>query len=205
MAEWWLPEDLGKYGSVVPVGYLVPGQEYALIDADGQDVRTGEVGELVLRGPHIALGEWCDGQLIPGRMQPDPRRQGWRIFHTGDVMRIDTEGLLRFVARTDRQIKINGTRVEPAEIEAVLLADPAVSDAAVVARTPPTGTALFAFVAAPSADPTSLRTVLLARIRANLAPALWPSNLTVLESLPTLPGGKIDSAALLRLVEARGS
>jgi acyl-coenzyme A synthetase/AMP-(fatty) acid ligase len=205
VAEWWLPEDLGSYGTVVPAGYLVPGQEYALIDADGQDVPNGEAGELVLRGPHIALGEWSDGQLVPGRMQPDPRRQGWRVFRTGDVMRIGSEGLLRFVARTDRQIKINGTRVEPAEIEAVLVADPAVSDAAVVARTAPTGDALFAFVAAPSIDPASLRTALLARLRANLTPALWPSNLTVLESLPTLPSGKIDTTALLRLVEKSGS
>lgn len=205
VAEWWLPEDLAKYGSVVPAGYLVPGQEYALIDADGQDVRSGEAGELVLRGPHIALGEWSDGQLVPGRMEPDPRRQGWRVFRTGDVMRIGSEGLLRFVARTDRQIKINGTRVEPAEIEAVLLADPAVSDAAVVARTLPTGMALFAFVAAPSVDPTSLHAALLARLRANLAPSLWPSNLTVLESLPALPSGKIDTTALLGLVEGSGS
>jgi acyl-coenzyme A synthetase/AMP-(fatty) acid ligase len=120
-------------------------------------------------------------------------------------MRIGADGLLRFVARTDRQIKINGTRVEPAEIEAVLLADPTVSDAAVVVRTRPTGIALFAFVAAPSVDPTLLRTSLLARLRANLAPALRPSNLTVLESLPTLPGGKIDTTALLRLIEGSGS
>jgi hypothetical protein len=64
--------------------------------------------------------------------------------------------------------------------------------------------ALFAFVAAPSVDPASLRTTLLARLRANLAPALRPSNLTVLESLPTLPGGKIDTTALLRLVDGLG-
>src|SRR6266550_931001 len=89
VAEWWLPADVGKYGSVVPGGYLLPGQEYALIDPDGQDAGDGEVGELILRGPHIALGEWCDGELVPGRMEPDPHRSGWRVFRTGDVMRID--------------------------------------------------------------------------------------------------------------------
>ena len=204
VAEWWLPEDLGKYGPVVPAGYLASGQEYALVDPDGQDVADGEAGELILRGPHIALGEWSDGRLICGRMQPDTQRQGWRVFRTGDVMRIDPEGLLRFVTRTDRQIKINGTRVEPAEIEAVLLADPSVSDAVVVARARPTGVALFAFVAS-SVDPASLRTALLERLRANLAPALRPSKLTVLDSLPTLPGGKIDTSALVRLAEGRDS
>jgi acyl-coenzyme A synthetase/AMP-(fatty) acid ligase len=103
--------------------------------------------------------------------------------------------MLRFVGRADRQIKINGVRVEPAEIEAVLRADAAVQDAAVV---PSGGNGLHAFVAAPDADPDTLRQALMARTRDALPLTLRPRRYSIIARLPTLPGGKVDMVTLRR-------
>jgi acyl-coenzyme A synthetase/AMP-(fatty) acid ligase len=200
VAEWRLPDPIAQPGPTIPAGYLAPEQEYALVDVD-QTSGQGEVGELALRGPHIAMGEWQDGALISGRMSADPTRPGWRIFRTGDIVRIDTDGLLHFVTRSDRQIKINGARIEPAEIESVLRSDPDVSDAVVTTRVRPRGLSLHAFVAAGDADPASVRQRLVARVRAQLPEVMRPSTVMVLRALPTLPGGKIDTQGLLALTD----
>ena len=86
---------------------------------------------------------------------------------------------LRVAGRVDRQVKINGVRIEPAEIEAVLRAEPAVTDAVVVAHTVSGNVRLHGFVAPPKAD------------------------LRVLDGLPTLPSGKIDLVALSQDTQSR--
>jgi acyl-coenzyme A synthetase/AMP-(fatty) acid ligase len=95
-------------------------------------------------------------------------------------------------------VKINGVRIEPAEIEAVLRTEPAVLDAAVVADAGAANVSLHGFVAATNINPSELITALRQRLAATLPPALRPSRLTVLDRLPTLPGGKIDLVALSR-------
>jgi acyl-coenzyme A synthetase/AMP-(fatty) acid ligase len=198
IAEWIVPAGLGAEEPMLAVGSLSPGQEYALLGEDDAPVPDGAYGELVLRGRHIALGEWQAGKLVAGRMHPDPAKPGTRVFRTGDLLRFGADGMLRFVGRADRQVKINGVRVEPAEIEAVIRADAAVRDAAVVASAMG---GLHAFVAAPDADADALREALIARLRAALPSALRPRRVTVLASLPRLPGGKVDMVALRRRAE----
>ena len=133
MAQWIVPVEDGGKEIRVPAGILHLCHDYAMWDAEGQPVAPGEDGELVLRSHYVALGEWRDGRVVAGRMTPVPGRPGWRLFRTGDVVRIGTDGMLRVLGRADRQVKINGVLVQPAEIEAVLKAEPRVADAAVVA------------------------------------------------------------------------
>ena len=101
---------------------------------------------------------------------PDPSHPKLRIFRTGDIMRLGPNGMLCFVGRADRQVNIHGVRIEPTEIEAVLRAEPAVADAAVV--TDASGR-LHAFVASTAAAP-ALRQALIARLRTSLPPAMRP-------------------------------
>lgn len=198
IAEWIVPADLTGQEPMLPLGPLSAGQEYALLGEDGAPVPDGAHGELVLRGRHIALGEWQAGRLVSGRMHPDPAKPGTRVFRTGDLLRFGADGMLRFVGRADRQVKINGVRVEPAEIEAVIRADTAVHDAVVV----PSGTGgLHAFVAAPDADAEVVREAIVVRLRASLPPALRPRHVSVVANLPTLPGGKVDLVTLRRWAE----
>jgi acyl-coenzyme A synthetase/AMP-(fatty) acid ligase len=135
-------------------------------------------------------------------MEPDPARPGWRVFRTGDLMRLGADGLLRFVCRADRQIKINGVRIEPGEIEAVLRREPGVVDAVVAGRTIDGRVVLEAFVAAPDCDAAGLRRVLQSRMRDALLPAMRPSRLMVLAALARLPGGKVDLVGMWRVADS---
>ena len=191
VAYWTVPPGAEDNAPTIASGYITPGQDYALLDEAGAPTPAGSPGEMVLRGRHIALGEWQRGRLVPGRMTPGPDNPGQRIFRTGDIMRFEPSGLLRFVGRADRQIKVNGVRIEPAEIEAVLRRTEGVTDAAVVADE--TGR-LVAFVVA--AHTGTLRATLAGHLRASLPAALRPARITVLPALPLLPSGKPDLQAL---------
>jgi len=117
------------------------------------------------------------------------------------VLQVQPDGMLRLLGRADRQAKINGVRIEPAEIEAVLRTDPRVTDAAVVA-VPGSGAGtvtLHGFVASREPDHAALVAALRERLAASLPMTLRPSQLTVLARFPSLPVGKTDVNALARL------
>ena len=200
MAQWLVPQGLAEAGTVLAAGLAEATHRMALLDEAGHPVASGEAGELVLSGPLLALGEWQGGRLVPGRLVPEPGRPGWRRFHTGDLLRVQPDGLLRVVGRADRQVKINGVRVEPAEVEAVLLAEPGVTDATLVALARPTGTVLVGFVVAPGLEEAVLFAALRRRLAAALPAAFRPSRLHLLPVLPRMSaGGKLDRQALERL------
>jgi acyl-coenzyme A synthetase/AMP-(fatty) acid ligase len=198
MAEWIVPPDFTTDAALLPVGRLSPAQTFALLDPAGAPVPDGELGELVVRSRYVALGEWRAGRLVTGRMSPDPAHPGWRIFRTGDLVWRDADGLISFGHRNDRQIKINGVRIEPAALEAALREDPRVADAVVVARQIEDGPALDAFVAAPGCEPATLRGELLKHLADKLPRRLRPTRLIVVDVFPALPSGKIDVQALRR-------
>jgi acyl-coenzyme A synthetase/AMP-(fatty) acid ligase len=195
-AHWFVPPDYAGAEPRLPAGFPLADQEYALIDDAGRTVPPGQPGQLVLRSRHIACGEWRDGRCVPGRVQPDSSRPGWRILPTGDLLRLGEDGMLRFVSRADRQIKIHGVRVEPAEIESVLRATPGVADAAVVPRQRAGEAVLIAYVAADPRRHRALQSMLRDRLRAELPPAMRPARIVLRDRMPYLPGGKVDLLAL---------
>ena len=107
--------------------------------------------------------------------------------------------MLRLLGRADRQVKINGVRIEPAEIESILRSEPGVTDAAVVAVPEAGSVTLHGFVASLEPDPAALVAALRHRLAASLPMTLRPAKLTVLPQLPSLPAGKTDVSALARL------
>ena len=111
------------YPGNVPLGRAIGDVEIYLLDENGDKVLDGEIGELCISGPHLAKGylknpELTNKSFTPNPFSDDPKYQ--RIYHTGDLARINEEGLFEYVGRKDRQIKIRGYRIEPAEIEALL-------------------------------------------------------------------------------------
>jgi acyl-coenzyme A synthetase/AMP-(fatty) acid ligase len=171
-AHWFVPAYDAGAEARLPAGYPLADQDYALIDEAGHAVSAGEPGEFVLRSRHIACGEWRDGRCVAGRIMTDPSQPGWRILRTGDLLRLGADGVLRFVSRVDRQIKINGVRIEPAEVEQVLRRVPGVADTVVVPRQRGAETSLVAYVAADVGQHRVLHTLLREKLRGELPSAM---------------------------------
>ncbi len=199
-SQWFLPHGWTERGASPPVGHLLPGLSYAVVGDDGAPVRRGETGELLIKSPHVFLGYWEDGRIVPTPADPDDARL--RVFATGDLAEIDERGLLRIVGRKDRQIKINGRRVEPAELELAARRAPRVRDAVVVV-THSNELVLFAVPADGAGTEARFDSDLREHLRQKLPNVLHPARLHTLEGIPRLSGGKADIAALRTLDRAK--
>ena len=116
-------ESVRKRGSV---GKPMMMTEAMLVDEHRQPVAVGEVGELLLRGPHVCRGYWHNADATAQALDAD----GW--FHTGDLARRDAEGFFTIAGRRKDMLISGGVNIYPAEIEGELLQHPAIADAAVV-------------------------------------------------------------------------
>lgn len=198
--QWFVPRDFVPRGALVPSGFPVPDRMVELLDPEGRPVPAGQSGEIFVSSPYLARGYWRDETRSRAQFIPIPQRPGWVRFATGDLGRIEADGLLVFEGRADRQIKIRGYRVEPAETEAALRAMPGVRDAAVVAVEVEDQPRLVAFVVLTEAMQT---THLLRQVRNTLPAHACPAEIVALDELPLLSNFKLDTAALLTLARQR--
>jgi amino acid adenylation domain-containing protein len=113
-----------------PIGRPVPNAWVAVLDALGHPVPPGVPGELWIGGAGLARGYLGRADLTAERFVSDERHG--RRYRTGDRVRSSADGLLSYIGRADRQVKVRGFRVELDEIDRVLLAHPSVADAASV-------------------------------------------------------------------------
>ncbi|MTE12401.1 non-ribosomal peptide synthetase [Nocardia aurantiaca] len=183
------------------LGAPVPGATLLVLDAWLRPVPPGAVGELYVRGPGLARGYAGRPALSASRFVADPFAAGQRMYRTGDLMRCAAAGL-EYAGRGDFQVKIRGIRVEPGEVDAVLLRHPGIEAAVTVARRNPAGAmTLCSYVSLPDPAPVS---ELLAWASDRLPRYLVPSSLQVLAELPLTASGKVDLRALPepRLVRA---
>lgn len=195
--QWFLPRHYREQGASVPVGFILPGIEYAVVDENGGEAAPGLEGELLVRSRYTALGYWDGGRHVPLPASLFAPRT--RVFATGDLVKVDDAGLMWIVGRKGRQIKINGRRVEPAELELVLRRAPRVQDAvAVVSDT----NELVAFVVPAEDAGRDLIPELRDLIRQALPAAVHPTRLHGLAEIPRLQGGKVDGIRLRELDRA---
>jgi fatty-acyl-CoA synthase len=173
-------ESVAKPGSI---GKPLMFTETCLIDDDGAEVPVGEVGELLLRGPHVSRGYWNNPEATAAALDAD----GW--FHTGDLARKDEDGFHYIAGRKKDMIIRGGVNVYPAEIEGELLLHPAVRDAAIVGIPHPTwGEVGVAFVVL-GGEPTPED--LVAFLEGRLAKYKVPREFVFVEALPRTPYGKV--------------
>lgn len=162
--------------------------EVRLVDAVGNDVPAGSVGEIWLRGPSITTGYW--GKNPEDFFTPD----GW--FRTGDAARRDDEGFYYLAGRTKEMYKSGGENVYPAEVENVLAAHPSVADLAVVAIPDPRWDEVGCAVAV-LRNGTSLTLPELNDFgREKLAKFKLPKRLVIVDQLPRNVTGKINRSAV---------
>jgi amino acid adenylation domain-containing protein len=182
--QWWADHDTRVLGQVLPVGTAV-GEIHARISPEG-----AWQGELILEGAALALGYLNDEALSAERFSATAR--GQRRYATGDVVRKLPDGQLLHLGRADRQVKVRGMRIEPAEIEAVLAAQPGLSECVVVPREDSPGEIrLLGYVAGAGLDATVLRTALRQQLPEYAVPEL-----VMLDGLPRRANGKVDLQAL---------
>jgi fengycin family lipopeptide synthetase E len=131
---WYLPRGMELDRPLLPVGYALPDFEVSVVDEEGQPVPRGEIGEITVASRYIAEGYWRNEALTRRAFSIDPHDPERRINRTGDLGRMQADGLVELVGRKDRQLKIRGYRVEPTEIEATLRGHPAIRDAAIIPR-----------------------------------------------------------------------
>ncbi|MGW3472676.1 amino acid adenylation domain-containing protein [Saccharopolyspora sp. NPDC000995] len=178
-------------GSTLALGTALPGVTVDIRDERLEPVAAGEIGEICIGGAGLARGYLRPAQ--PGAAG-FTALGGARIYRTGDLGRLDSDGGLQFLGRLDDQYKVRGYRVEPGEVGNVLMSCPGVAEAAVVAVPDGAGdTDLVAFHAAEdSVSDEDVR----AHARAQLPPWMVPSRFLRRAALPHTPNGKIDRATL---------
>jgi fatty-acyl-CoA synthase len=170
------------FGRDGTVGRPVPGTAARLVDERGADVAPGEIGELLLSGPHVATGE------------------AW--FATGDLARADADGRYRIVGRKKEMFISGGENVYPAEVELVLATHPAIAEVAVVGVADPRWgeVGLAAVVARGPVEPAALAAWARDRIAAYKVPRHW----RLVGELPRTASGKIAKSAICRMLGADG-
>lgn len=182
------PEDFErKPGSV---GRGLHGQEHRLVNDIGHEVGPGEIGELVVRGPHVMRGYWRNPQATALKLRPlAGGTEPW--MYTGDLFTTDEEGYLHFVSRRDELLKIGGHKVSPREVEEVICQMPAVREAAAVGEPHPEwGAAVRAHVVlhdGAACDEAQVIRFCKERLRAYMV----PKRVVIERDLPRTASGKV--------------
>ncbi|WP_129661312.1 amino acid adenylation domain-containing protein [Rothia halotolerans] len=166
-----------------------------VLDTGLREVPEGAVGELYLSGDGLAHGYLGRPGTTAAAFVADPLGSGDRMYRTGDLVRRGPDGSVVYLGRVDRQVKIRGMRVEPAETEAALSSLPGIRAAAADVRGAGAATRLIAWVLPEDgreADPAALRS----HLRGELAAHQVPAEIVVTDRMPLTPNGKLDRKAL---------
>ncbi|MGW7415725.1 amino acid adenylation domain-containing protein [Streptomyces sp. NPDC054863] len=191
---WATHDEVTPGQDEVTIGLPLPNTTAHVLDEAMCPVPVGVPGELHLGGTGVARGYHDRPGLTARSFVPDPfGAPGTRLYRTGDLVARRADGRIRFLGRTDHQVKIHGHRIELGEIEEALVRHPDVRSAAVLVHRDDNGAEfLTGYVAGADPDPADVRTFL----RGELPRPMVPAQLVVLERLPLSPAGKVDRKAL---------
>ncbi len=201
------------------IGKAIPNAEVVVVRPDGSLCDDNEAGELVHRGPLVALGYWNAPEKTAERFKPFPCPKHSQLpfkdiaVWSGDKVYRDSDGYLYFVSREDEMIKTSGYRVSPAEVEEVLLNADWIGEAVALGIPHPTlGQAILAVISTSASDGFENKSALQdtqgkhdelevnvkRHCQQSLPNYMIPSSIIVLDALPKNPNGKIDRAGLHR-------
>ncbi|MFQ5441897.1 MAG: class I adenylate-forming enzyme family protein [Thermodesulfobacteriota bacterium] len=170
-------------------GRPCPHYDVRLVDEEGADVKTGDVGELAFRGPAVVGGYYnIDGK------KAGCFRDGW--YFSGDLYRVDEEGYFFFVDRKSAMMKVAGLKVYPLEVEKVLFGHPAIKEAAVVSSVDGLKGEVPRAVIVSRDGKNIAKSDIHRFLRGKIENYKIPRVIEFMEELPRTPGGKINKKAL---------
>jgi acyl-CoA ligase (AMP-forming) (exosortase A-associated) len=191
------PEEIDRGSSCI--GKAIPNTEIMVINKEGRECVPEEPGELVHRGPTVAMGYWGNEEATREAYRPNPLAPPEllgveRVVYSGDTVRRDEEGFLYFIGREDAMIKSQGYRLSPEEVENLLIGSGLVHEAcAFGAEDPEVGQIVMAVVS--FKDGATLEDAV-ERVREHVIkngpPYMVPKEIFVLDELPKTGSGKID-------------
>lgn len=189
-------------GNNVPIGRPVWNTQLRVLDVNLQPLPPGVAGHLYLTGRQLAQGYLFRQDLTANRFVTDPASPETRMYHTGDIARWLTNGVIEYLGRSDDQIKLRGQRIELTEIASVLQNLPGVASAVVVARVLSANSIqdgdmrqlVGYWIAQPGSAPDT--NSLYQQLQEILPSYMLPVALVMLEELPLSVNGKLDPNAL---------
>ncbi len=210
MDTWWQTETGGFMITPLPITPLKPGSatkpffgnEMAVVDEKGNEVKTGEEGNLVIKNPWPGMARTIHGdpERYVNTYWKAYEKQGW--YQAGDSARIDKDGYFWIIGRTDDVIKVSGYRLGTAEIESALVSHPDVAEAAAIALPHELkGHAIHTFVIlrAGVSGSKEMEDALKKHVSSEMGPIARPETVTFVDSLPKTRSGKI----MRRVLKAR--
>ncbi|MFZ2173573.1 MAG: amino acid adenylation domain-containing protein, partial [Rhodococcus sp. (in: high G+C Gram-positive bacteria)] len=179
--------------SSVPIGLPTSNTGLYVLDHYLQPVPAGTSGELYLSGPQLARGYLGRPGMSAARFVADPfGHNGSRMYRTGDIARVDGQGMVEYLGRADGQVKLRGFRIELGEIEAQMAACPGVRQAAAVVRSDRPGQQQLVGYLVGDVNTDEVRT----RLSAMLPEFMVPVAFVTLDAFPLSPSGKLDRSSL---------
>ncbi|MEH0971310.1 amino acid adenylation domain-containing protein [Micromonospora sp. CPCC 205546] len=186
--------DVGADGNVGTGG---PTAHLSVVTPAGLPAPVNGIGEIVVRGPYLALGYLGDPARTARQFH---LRDGVREYRTGDLGHRRPDGSIVLTGRADRQVTVNGLRVEPAELESVAREHPLARDCVVTTTARSGSTEVVAFV---EGDPGALSSEDVFRHFAERLPdTMTPTRVLVVPAIPSTPNGKPDLDRLAELADA---
>lgn len=183
------PDGIKKSGSI---GYQIPSVETRIFNESGRELPTGEIGEIVIKGPNVMAGYWNNPEATAQAI-----RDGW--FYTGDLAYKDEDGYIFIVDRKKDMINRGGLKVYPREVEEVLYRHPAVMETAVIGIPDAlSGEAVKAFIVLREGQ--QARASEFKRFcNEHLANFKVPKSIEILEALPKTATGKVLKTELRKI------
>ena len=180
------------------IGKAIPNTEIMVIDKEGNEAAPGEPGELVHRGPTVAMGYWGNEEATEKAYRPNPLAPPElldveRVVYSGDTVTRDEEGYLYFLGREDAMIKNQGYRLSPEEVENLLIASGLVNEAcAFGVENPAVGHDVIAVISLRDGGGDGALDSIREYAINNGPPYMIPKEILVWDELPKTGSGKID-------------
>ncbi len=201
ISRFEIPSDMPLGIGPVSAGRFLPDIEVEILDPNGRPVPHGDPGEIVVRSATLSLGYWRRPDLT--RATYLELEDGRRQVRTGDGGRLLADGTLEHLGRLDHLVKVSGNRVELAEVEHALSQLDTIDTAAAAPYTDSIGSTRLAACVVPArgaqVDPRTVR----AALARGLAGYMVPDRIAVVDTIPQLPGGKVDRGEVARLGETQ--